>query len=72
MFHSGYTAEQLETGHQWLVEKLLEPSFLKTYVCKKYANRKFLKASVFAVEWGRAQVYGNFPAENYAAPSALS
>ncbi|KAF8625557.1 hypothetical protein AX15_005322 [Amanita polypyramis BW_CC] len=71
VFHSGYTAEQLETGHLWLVEKLSESSFSKTYVWKKYAHRKFLKASVFAVEWARSQVYGNFFTENYA-PPALS
>ncbi|KAF8348829.1 cyclin [Amanita rubescens] len=64
VFQSGYTAEQLDTGHQWLMEKLLEPSFLKTYVCKKYANRKFLKASVFAVDWARSHMLENFP-ENY-------
>jgi len=46
------------------MEKLLEPSFLKTYVCKKYANRKFLKASVFAVDWARSHMLEDFP-ENY-------
>lgn len=39
----------------------MEPSFLKTYVCKKYANRKFLKASVFAVDWARSHMLENFP-----------
>lgn len=61
VFQSGYTDEQLQTGHQWLMEKLLEPSFLKTYVCKKYANRKFLKASVFAVDWARSHMLENLP-----------
>ncbi|KAK2460884.1 hypothetical protein APHAL10511_007354 [Amanita phalloides] len=59
VFQSGYTAEQLETGHQWLTENLLESSFIKTYVCKKYANRKFLKASVFAIEWARTHMVKN-------------
>ena len=34
-----------------LVQKLVEDGFTKQYVCRKYANKKFLKASVFAVEW---------------------
>lgn len=39
-----------------LVEKLAEDKFGKQYVCKKYANKKFLKASVFAVEWAESFV----------------
>ena len=54
MFYSGYTEEQLISGHEQLVEKLTEPNFSKLYVCKKYANKKFLKASVFAVQWAKA------------------
>jgi len=34
-----------------MMEKLTEENFTKQYVCKKYANKKFLKASVFAVNW---------------------
>jgi hypothetical protein len=56
VFYSGYTEEQLITGHEQLVEKLTEPNFSKQYVCKKYANKKFLKASVFAIEWAKAHV----------------
>jgi G2/mitotic-specific cyclin 2 len=54
VFYSGYTEEQLITGHEQLVEKLSEPNFSRQYVCKKYANKKFLKASAFAIEWARA------------------
>ena len=36
-----------------LVQKLVEDGFTKQYVCRKYANKKFLKASVFAIEWAR-------------------
>ncbi|KAF8227262.1 hypothetical protein L208DRAFT_1297353 [Tricholoma matsutake] len=56
VFYSGYTEEQLITGHEQLVEKLTESKFSRQYVYKKYANKKFLKASVFAIEWARAHV----------------
>lgn len=56
MFYSGYTEEQLMPGFQMLVEKLAEENFSKQYVCKKYANKKFLKASIFAVEWAHAHL----------------
>ena len=53
VFYSGYTEEYLISGHNYIIEKLLEPNFEKLYVSKKYANKKFLKASVFAIEWAR-------------------
>ncbi|KZP31727.1 hypothetical protein FIBSPDRAFT_724078 [Athelia psychrophila] len=53
VFHSGYTEEQLIPGHNLLSEKLTEEGFSRQYVCKKYANKKFLKASLFAIEWAR-------------------
>lgn len=31
----------------------MELDFSKQAVCKKYANKKFLKASIFAVDWAR-------------------
>ena len=58
VFHSGYTEEQLLPGHQLLVEKLTEPNFSRAYVCKKYAHKKFLKASTFAVDWATAHLKG--------------
>ncbi|KIY43775.1 hypothetical protein FISHEDRAFT_51848 [Fistulina hepatica ATCC 64428] len=51
VYHSGYTEEQLVPGCTLLLEKLVEPGFSRLYVCKKYANRKFLKASLFATQW---------------------
>ena len=57
VYYSGYTEEQLIPGFNMLVEKLAEDNFAKLYVCKKYANKKFLKASNFAIEW--AQVHLN-------------
>ncbi|TFK40299.1 cyclin-like protein [Crucibulum laeve] len=53
VFFSGYTEEQLMPGHDLLVGKLVEDNFSRQYVCKKYANKKFLKASVFAIDWAR-------------------
>ncbi|KAF6757261.1 cyclin [Ephemerocybe angulata] len=51
VYYSGYTEEQLMPGFRMMLEKLAEEGFSKQYVCKKYANKKFLKASVFAIEW---------------------
>ncbi|OJA14119.1 hypothetical protein AZE42_05029 [Rhizopogon vesiculosus] len=56
VFHSGFVAEHLEPGHQWICEKLLEDNFASQYVCQKYANKKFLKASLFAIEWAKSNV----------------
>ncbi|KIJ12814.1 hypothetical protein PAXINDRAFT_82239 [Paxillus involutus ATCC 200175] len=53
VYQSGFVAEHLETGHQWICEKLLEDNFAQQYVCQKYAHKKFLKASLFAIEWAR-------------------
>ncbi|XP_006459343.1 hypothetical protein AGABI2DRAFT_134807 [Agaricus bisporus var. bisporus H97] len=63
VFYSGFTEEQLQPGHQLLVEKLAETGFSRQYVCKKYANKKFLKASVFAVDWAKQHVNDLAPAE---------
>ena len=41
------------TGHRFLVEKLSEHGFTEQHVCKKYATKKFLKASLYAVEWAQ-------------------
>ncbi|KAF9476696.1 hypothetical protein BDN70DRAFT_811890 [Pholiota conissans] len=62
VFHSGYTEEQLIPGHDLLVEKLTEDNFHRQYVCKKYANKKFLKASVFAIEWAKGHLHECNPA----------
>jgi hypothetical protein len=35
---------------------MADQKFLLTNVCKKYAQKKFLKASLFAVEWAKEQV----------------
>ncbi|PPQ69161.1 hypothetical protein CVT26_003535 [Gymnopilus dilepis] len=59
VFFSGYTEEQLIPGHDMLVQKLAEENFHRQYVCKKYANKKFLKASVFAIEWAKKSINGS-------------
>jgi hypothetical protein len=61
VFFSGCTEEQLIPGHNLLADKLTEEHFSRQYVCKKYANKKFLKASLFAIEWARvnSHVDGN-------------
>ena len=58
IFQSSYTEEQLLPGYDLLIEKLTEKNFHKQYVCRKYANKKFLKASVFAIEWAKSQLHG--------------
>ncbi|KAF8920264.1 cyclin-like protein [Mucidula mucida] len=58
VFHSGYTEEQLAPGHALLVEKLAEKNFSRHYLVKKYANKKFLKASTFAIKWARGIIDG--------------
>jgi len=56
IYYSGFTEQQLVTGHNYLVEKMADHRFLLSNVCKKYAQKKFLKASLFAVEWAKDQV----------------
>jgi hypothetical protein len=48
--------EYLVPGHKLLIDKLTEENFHMQYVCKKYANKKFLKASVFAIHWAQGHV----------------
>ncbi|KAG6880124.1 hypothetical protein C0992_005831 [Termitomyces sp. T32_za158] len=56
VFYSDYTEEQLIPGHELLVEKLTESNFSRQYVYKKYAHKKFLKASLYAVEWAKSHL----------------
>ncbi|KAG8933252.1 hypothetical protein FRC02_012238 [Tulasnella sp. 418] len=59
IYYSNYTEAQLLPGFLLLVEDLAEDDFESQYVCKKYANKKFLKASLFARDWSL-----NFVREN--------
>ena len=54
IFYSGFTEAQLEQGHAYLIEMLGSSGFESRYVSRKYASKKFLKASVFAREWAKA------------------
>ncbi|THH07153.1 hypothetical protein EW145_g3573 [Phellinidium pouzarii] len=54
VFYSGFTEAHLIMGHNYIIGKILEQGFDRQYVSRKYANKKFLKASVFAIEWARA------------------
>lgn len=38
------------------MEKLNELGVDRLYVSRKYANKKFLKASIFAIEWARSNL----------------
>ena len=41
-----------------LLQTLMELDFRGSAVCKKYANKKFLRASVFAVDYARKEGAG--------------
>ncbi|KAG6878209.1 hypothetical protein C0993_010629 [Termitomyces sp. T159_Od127] len=56
VFYSDYTEEQLIPGHELLIAKLTEPNFSRQYVYKKYAHRKFLKASMYAIHWAKSHL----------------
>ncbi|KAJ3862411.1 cyclin [Lentinula novae-zelandiae] len=64
VYYSGYTEDQLYQGHLFIIEKMAERSFHKLALYKKYANKKFLKASTFAVKWSRAHASGVGGVEN--------
>ncbi|CUA71899.1 G2/mitotic-specific cyclin cdc13 [Schizosaccharomyces pombe 972h-] [Rhizoctonia solani] len=54
VFYSGFAEDQLRAGHELILERLADPAFENLYVCRKYANKKFLKASVYARDWAKA------------------
>jgi hypothetical protein len=56
VYHSRYTGEQLQQGFEYIIEKIAEPDFDSQYVYKKYANKRFLKASIFARDWAVREV----------------
>ncbi|PIL29790.1 hypothetical protein GSI_07996 [Ganoderma sinense ZZ0214-1] len=57
VYYSGFTEEHLLPGHKLLIEKLTEDGFCEQHVCKKYATKKFLKASLYAVEWAQLHLH---------------
>ncbi|KAL7423468.1 B-type cyclin [Cryptotrichosporon argae] len=63
VFYSNYTEIQLVPAAQLLCARLLEQDFETCYVYKKYANKKFLRASAFAREWAQASAATAFERE---------
>jgi hypothetical protein len=53
VFYSNFTEAQLIPGAVLLCERLVEDDFETVYVFKKYANKKFLRASTFARDWAQ-------------------
>ncbi|KAJ9479173.1 putative G2/mitotic-specific cyclin-2 (putative) [Pseudozyma hubeiensis] len=51
VYYSDFTEEQLVPGANLLLERLLDQGFEDQFVYRKYSNKKFLKASVFARDW---------------------
>ncbi|WFD19921.1 B-type cyclin [Malassezia caprae] len=51
VYYARFTEAQLLPGANLLLEKLLEPGFEDQFVYKKYASKKFLKASIYARHW---------------------
>lgn len=51
VYYSRFSEEQLVPGANLLLEKLIEPGFEEQFVYKKYASKKFLKASIYARNW---------------------
>lgn len=51
VYYARFTEAQLLPGANVLLEKLVEPGFEDQFVFKKYASKKFLKASIYARHW---------------------
>lgn len=54
IYYSNFTEAQLVPGAQLLCDRLIESDFESVYVYKKYANKKFLRASTFARDWAQS------------------
>ena len=51
VYYSRFSEAQLLPGANLILEKLMEPGFEEQFVYKKYASKKFLKASIYARNW---------------------
>ena len=51
VYYSGFAECQLEIPAKFIIEKLTEDDFSDQFCYKKYSNKKFLKASIFARDW---------------------
>ncbi|KAH9838411.1 cyclin [Rhodofomes roseus] len=63
VYHSGVTEEHVLPGHRMLLEKLVEDGFTKQHVCEKYSHKKFLKASMYAIEWAHNHLHQELAGE---------
>ncbi|TIB43067.1 hypothetical protein E3P83_00970 [Wallemia ichthyophaga] len=51
VYYSGFSEKQLEKPTEYILETLCQPRFDSQFCYKKYSNKKFLKASIFARDW---------------------
>ncbi|KAI5481353.1 G2/mitotic-specific cyclin 3/4 [Pseudohyphozyma bogoriensis] len=56
IYYSSYTEAQLLVPTGFLIEAIAAPDFDQKFVYKKYSNKKFLKASLFARNWAKSHV----------------
>ncbi|SCZ98049.1 BZ3500_MvSof-1268-A1-R1_Chr3-3g06542 [Microbotryum saponariae] len=60
IYYSNYTEPQLFVPTGFLLESIVAIDFDHKFVYKKYANKKFLKASIFARNWAKANALQEF------------
>ncbi|KAH9928629.1 cyclin-like protein [Fomitopsis serialis] len=63
VYHSGFTEEHILPGHRMLLDKLVENGFTTQHVCEKYSHKKFLKASVYAIDWAHKHIHQELAGE---------
>ncbi|KDE06326.1 hypothetical protein MVLG_03364 [Microbotryum lychnidis-dioicae p1A1 Lamole] len=63
IYYSSYTEPQLFVPTGFLLESIVATDFDHKFVYKKYANKKFLKASIFARNWAKANALQEFNIE---------
>lgn len=70
VYYSGFCEEQLIPGANLLLQRLVDPAFAEHFVCRKYANRRFLKASIFARDWAKRHYTPSTPTSEQAHAAA--
>ncbi|GAA6004671.1 cyclin family protein [Rhodotorula paludigena] len=53
VYYSNYAEAQLLVPAGFLLESIAAPGFEERFVYRKYSNKKFLKASIFARNWAK-------------------
>lgn len=51
MYYSGYTESQLEVACNFLVDQIADSDFESQFIYRKYASKRYLRASTFARTW---------------------